>query len=195
MSAMVRRAGRASLADGTQLLWSAADGRRGRRWRALTTWGEALTAALLLEVGVDGRPARLELATAAGLLTLHPEATGSLHGNAVTPDGVRHLTVAWGVEHELELDGIPIASAVTARRLAGSTAVGEGRTVPVVAVARDLSVREGTRRYMRVGEATWRIEGDGDPRTLTIDERGLPVVAGETPDEAGEWPLELDTHG
>ena len=191
MSAMVRRAGRAMLADGTQVVWSVADGRRGRRWRALTTRDEALTGVLLLEVGVDGRPVRLELATAAGLLTLHPDATGSLHGNAVTRDGVRHLAFTWSFEHELEIDGLPIASAVTARRLAGSTAMGEGRTVPVVAVAPDLSVREEGRRYVRTGEATWRIEGEGDARTLTIDERGLPVWSGE----AGEWPLELESHG
>ncbi|MDO8485990.1 MAG: hypothetical protein Q7S35_13695 [Candidatus Limnocylindrales bacterium] len=192
---MVRRAGRARLADGTQLVWSVADGRRGRRWRAMTTRDGALTGALLLEVGVDGRPARLELATAAGLLTLHPEPSGSLHGNAVTADGVRHLTFAWSGEHELEVDGLPIASAVTARRLAGSTAVGEGRTVPAAAVAPDLSVREGARRYVRVDDATWRIEGEGDRRTLTIDERGLPVGSGEAGDEAGEWPLELEPHG
>lgn len=191
MSAMVRRAGRSMLADGTQVVWSVADGRRGRRWRAVTMRDGALISALLLEVGVDGRPARLELATDAGLLTLHPEASGSLHGNTVTVDGVRHLTFAWSVEHELEIDGLPIASAVTARRLAGSTAMGEGKTVPVVAVAADLSVREGARHYVRVGDATWRIEGEGDPRTLTIDEHGLPVWSAE----AGEWPLELDSHG
>lgn len=191
MSAMVRRAGRSMLADGTRVVWSVADGRRGRRWRAITTRDGALISALLLEVGVDGRPARLELATAAGLLTLHPGSTGSLHGNAVTAAGVRHLTFAWSVEHELEIDGLPIASAVTARRLAGSMTMGEGRTVPVVTVAPELSVREGARRYVRVADATWRIEGEGDPCGLTIDEGGLPVWSGE----AGEWPLELETPG
>lgn len=188
MSAMVRRAGRATLADGMQLVWSVADGRRGRRWRAVTTREGAQVAALLLEVSLDGRPARLELATPAGLLTLHPEATGSLHGNALTRDGIRHLTVAWSDEHELEVDGLPIGQAITARRLAGSTAMGEGRTVPVVAVATDLFVHERLRRYVRVDEATWRIEGDGDPRTLSVDERGIPVWSGDV----AEWPLELE---
>ena len=190
---MVRRAGRATLADGTALVWSVADGRRGRRWRAVTTRDGILTATLLLEVGVDGRPARLELATAAGLLTLHPEGAGSLHGNAVTADGVRHLAFAWSDEHELAIDGVPIGSAVTARRLADAAAVGEGRTVSVVAVAADLSVREETLDFVRLDDATWRIEGDGEgeSRTVAIDERGLLVWAAG----AGEWPLERETPG
>jgi hypothetical protein len=191
MSAMVRRAGRATLADGTQVAWSVADGRRGRRWRAVTTRDGALISAVLLEVAADGRPARLELTTAAGLLTLHPESSGSLHGNTVTARGVHHLTFAWSAEHELEIAGLPITSAVAARRLADSTAAGRTRTVPVVAVAADLAVAEGVRRFVRLGEASWRIEGDGDPRPLTIDERGLPVWLAE----AEEWPLELDSDG
>lgn len=189
MSAMVRLAGQASLPDGTQLAWTVADGRRGRRWRASTTRDGALSAALLLEIGVDGRPSRLELATVAGLLTLHPEATGGLHGNLVTASGVRHLGFAWTAAHELEIDGLLIATAVSARRLAGSMAAGEGRTVLVVSVAADLSVGEVTRRFVRVDGATWRIEGGASPRTLAIDDRGVPAWDGDT----REWPLELET--
>ena len=51
MSAMVRRAGQAILPDGTEVVWSVADGRRGRRWRATTTRDGALPPSLLLEVG------------------------------------------------------------------------------------------------------------------------------------------------
>lgn len=189
MSAMIRRAGRAILPDGSQVVWSVADGRRGRRWRAITSRDGRPIGSVLLEVGADGRLARLEFATAAGLLTLHPEATGALHGNAVTADGVRHMSFTWGREHEIEIDGLPVGSAIAARRLAGSTAVGEGRTVSVVAVAPDLSVREGTRRYVRIGDAAWRIEGDGDPRSLSIDERGIPDWIGQ----AGDWPLERES--
>ena len=191
MSAMVRRAGRATLANGTQLVWSVADGRRGRRWRATTTRDGAMTVALLLEVGLDGRPARLEVASAAGLLTLHPEADGSLHGNVVTAAGVRHLALTWGPGQELEVAGLPIANAVSARRLASSVGVGEGITVPVVAVSPELEVREGTRGYVRVGGATWRIEGDGEPRTLGLDDLGLPIGL----DDTGEWPLERESTG
>ncbi len=188
MSAPVRRAGRATLDDGAEIVWSVADGRRGRRWRAETIRAGRPESALLLEVGVDGRPARLELATAAGLLTLHPEAAGSLHGNAVTLRGVRHFTFDWSGDHGLEIDGLPIASAVTTGRLAAAMPAGEGRTVPVVVVGLDLTVRTGERHYHRLDDRTWRIDGDGRAQTLAVDGRGVPVW----PEGAGEWPLELD---
>lgn len=190
----VRRAGVASLTDGGEVVWSVADGRRGRRWRAVTRRGGGAVSTLLLEVDPAGRPVRLELAAAAGLMTLHPEPTGWLHGNAVTDQGVRHLTLRWSDDHELELEPLAISGAVSAHRLGGSVAVGEGRTLPVVAINRDLEVREGSRRYERVGTTTWRIEHDEEARTLEVDDRGLPVwpiPAGE-PTGAGEWPLELD---
>jgi hypothetical protein len=190
MSAAVRRAGRATLPDGRAIIWSVADGRRGRRWRAETIRDDRLESSLLLEVGVDGRPARLELATPAGLLTLHPEATGALHGNAVTGGGVRHLTFEWSEEHGLEIDALPIPSVVTASRLAPAVAAGEGRTVPVVVVGLDLTVRAGQRRYHRLDERSWRIDGDGHAQAFAIDHRGLPVW----PTAAGEWPLELGEH-
>ncbi len=191
MSAMVRRGGRATLSDEVELMWSVADGRRGRRWRAATIRAGVLASSMLLEVGVDGRPTRLELTTSAGLLTLHPESTGSLHGNAVTEGGVRHLTFDWGDDHGLEIDGLPIPSAVTASRLAARIPVGEGTTVPVVRIAGDdLTVHVTKRRYRRLDGTTWRIEGDGREETLAIDGRGLPVWPGV----AGEWPLELDPH-
>ena len=47
-------AGSARLADGARLDWSVADGRRGRRWRAVATVDGHVTHALLLEVGLDG---------------------------------------------------------------------------------------------------------------------------------------------
>ena len=188
MSALVRRAGRATLPDGREVIWSVSDRRHGRRWRTEAIRDGRLESSLLLEAGVDGRPTRLELATVAGLLTLHPEATGSLNGNAVTAEGVRHLTFDWSDEHGLEIDGLPIPSVVTASRLAPTVVAGEGRTVPVVVVGPDLTVRAGQRRYQRLDGASWRIEGDGRAQALVVDDRGLPVW----PATAGEWPLELD---
>lgn len=192
MSAMVRLAGRLDLGDGTRLVWSVADGRRGRRWRATTTHDGSLTGGLLLEVGLDGRPARLELSTVEGLLTLHPESAGhSLHGNVVTVDGVRHLAFAWSIDHALSIDGEPVADAVTAHRLAGSVAVGEGRRVPVVAVERYLGVREDERRFVRVSTTDWRIEAGDKSQILSIEDRGL-LLSGE----AGQrWPLEIEPPG
>ncbi|HEX7951148.1 MAG TPA: hypothetical protein VF494_12420 [Candidatus Limnocylindrales bacterium] len=192
MTDPLRRAGAGTLADGSQLVWSVADGRRGRRWRAVASVDGAITHALLLEIDTAGRPSRLELTTPAGLLTLHPEeGSGELHGNVVTVSGVRHLALPWSEAHGLEVDGRPLAAAVTAHRLAGSTAVGEGRTVLIVAISADLDVTAGNRRYDRVGEGEWRIatiDGHVAPVRLAIDERGVPILPGDAP----EWPLELD---
>jgi hypothetical protein len=164
-----------------------------------------LAESLLLEVDNDGRPSRLELTAAMGLLTLHPEPSGSLHGNMVTRDGVRHLAFGWSDDHELAIDRLPIVAAVAARRLASTTPVGEGRDVPVVSVGRDLQVQAGVRRYDRVANASWRIEGGRDgAQTLTIDNRGLPIWPGTGGKVAGggetvgarepaEWPLELES--
>ena len=192
MSRFIREAGTGVLADGSRLVWSVADGRRGRRWRAVATLDGAISHALLLEVDVEGRPSRLELTTVAGMLTLHPDTSrGSLDGNVVTPAGVRHLGLPWSDEHGLEIQGQPIASAVTAYRLAGAMAVGEGRAIPVVLITADLLVSEATRRFVRLGESEWSIEGangSAGATTVEVDERGIPVgLKGRR-----EWPLELD---
>ena len=191
MTEHLRRAGAGTLADGSRLVWSVADGRRGRRWRAAASSNGVITHALLLEVDVAGRPSRLELTTPAGMLTLHPEeGSGGLHGNVVTASGVRHLALPWSGDHGLEIEGRPIAAAVTAHRLSGSVAVGEGRTVPVVVITADLDVAEATRRYLRVGEGEWHtgpVSGGWDVTVVRVDERGVPVL----PRDDHEWPLEL----
>jgi hypothetical protein len=193
MNPPVRVAGVATLDDGTEITWSLADGRRGRRWRATTRRRGTLASALLLEVGTDGRPTRLELATEAGLLTLHPEPSGGVHGNAVTADGVRHLTLPWSDDHAIEIEPLPITDAVTAAWLARRLSAGEGTDVPAVVVGSDLSVREAVRRFTRTDLTTWQVEGDGTARPLVIDDRGVPVWArGAEESSAGrEWPLEL----
>ena len=192
MTEFLRRAGAGSLADGSHLVWSVADGRRGRRWRAVSTSSGVVTHALLLEVDVAGRPSRLELTTPAGLLTLHPEeGSGRLHGNVVTESGMRHLAMPWSDDHGLEVTGRPIADAVTAHLLAAVVAVGEGRPVPIVSITPDLLVTEAVRRYVRLGEGEWRIDSpadDAQPILLTIDARGIPILPADT----REWPLELD---
>jgi hypothetical protein len=192
MSGFVRQAGTGVLADGSRFVWSVADGRRGRRWRAIASLDGAISHALLLEVDVDGRPNRLELTTAAGMLTLHPDdSLRFLHGNVVAPEGVRHLSLPWSAEHGLEIEGSPIASAITAHRLAGSTAVGEGTTIPVIAIAADLVASEASRRFVRMTESEWRIEresGAAGADTSAVDGRGIPVALAH----GREWPLELD---
>lgn len=189
MTTFLRLAGTARLGDDAILTWSIAEGSRGRRWRAVTTADGVITHALLLEVDLRGRPARLELTTPAGLLTLHPEPDGSsLHGNVVSAVGMRHLAFAWSGEHGLSVDGRPIADAVTAHRLADTVRVGETRSVAVVAITPDLTLREDTVGFERRAETTWRIIRPDGEHALTIDARGIPT--GET--DAVEWPLELE---
>ena len=62
MTALIRMAGSGRLADGSTLIWTVADGRRGRRWRATAVAAGGVTHAVLLEVGVEGRLSRLEVA-------------------------------------------------------------------------------------------------------------------------------------
>ena len=89
MGMPVRRGGRGTLPDGAQLTWSLAEGGRGRRWRASRVRDGRLEGTLLLEIDGADRPTRLELGTADGLLTLHPDRDErELHGNVVTPDGL-----------------------------------------------------------------------------------------------------------
>jgi len=109
----LRRAGRLATGAGETVLWSIAEGRRGRRWRSLRRDAAgSVVADLLLEVDPGGRWARLELATTAGILTLHPEPDGrSVHGNVVTEKGVAPLALAWSADHRLLLPDEPVAAA------------------------------------------------------------------------------------
>jgi hypothetical protein len=196
----VRRAGRAALVDGSVLLWSIAEGRRGARWRALTTRDGALTADLLLEVGVDGRPARLEIAASDGLLTLHPEPDGvTAHGNVVGVAGVRPLAFDWSPGHWFEARLNPVVSAAMCRALRADLGVGEFRVVPGLHVDDRLQVWRGVRGVTRLTETRFLIEeADESGWELSLDNDGLPIFeAGDRrrPDSAAApvWPLEVDS--
>ncbi len=171
----LRVGGTTRLREGVRLLWSMAEGARGRRWRATLTGHGGLQGVLLLEVTPAGRPSRLEVATPAGLLTLHPEADErSIHGNVVRADGVSPLAFAWGPDHELDLAGVPFGLAVAARRRAAGLGVGEALSCPVLVVGADLAVRAGERRLLRIGATRWRSEGpDGVAEELSVDPDGL----------------------
>jgi hypothetical protein len=185
----VRRAGRAMLGDGSELLWTLAEGGRGRRWRAVTTLEGQITHALLLEIDLAGRPARLELTTDAGMLTLHPETDGtSIHGNVVHRGGVRPLAFAWGPDHDLEVVDRPLATAVMLRRLGASIRVGEGETLPVLAVDRSLAVRPGTRLVRRIADRRWVVADLAAARELVLelDPDGVPQLG----PSADDWLLE-----
>jgi hypothetical protein len=194
----VRRAGRATLQDGSVLLWSIAEGRRGARWRASTRGPSGLLSDLMLEVNGGGRPTRLEIATPAGLLTLHPEPDGrSAHGNVVTPDGVVPLSFDWSERHWFESRQGPVVSAAMVRALRDDLGVGQTRVVPGLHVDDDLRVWRGVRGLERMSPTRWSIEeATGFRWELSLDDAGLPIFeAGEdrTPDSvaAPVWPLEV----
>jgi len=106
---LVRRAGTGRTGVGETVWWSVAEGRQGRRWREAVVVGGGLRHSLLLETTPDGRFSHLELSTPAGLLTLHPEGDGTLHGNAVLAGGLRHVAgLAWDRDELVAAEGLPV---------------------------------------------------------------------------------------
>jgi hypothetical protein len=186
--AWLRRAGRGILPDGATLIWSAADGERGRRWRATATLDGRMTHAVLLETSPGGKVLRLELATTSGLLTLHPERDGrSIHGNIIHVGGVRPLMFPWSVDHELEIVDRPGPTAVMVGRLARTVHVGGGETVPVLSIDASLVVRPGTRLVRRLTAERWLVADvtGGRETTIELDADGIPVLGAPA-----DWPLD-----
>jgi hypothetical protein len=162
----LRVAGTGRSLDGATVTWSVAEGRRGRRWREAIVRDGAVVHSLLFELNPDGRFAHLELTTPAGLLTLHPEGDGTLHGNAVTPDGVTHVRgLPWDQDAVVLIDGSVVCAVVAGQWRLGRAA----ETLAVVRVAADLSL-ERERRAIELPP---------------VHGRGLPML-----DDAHQWPLE-----
>jgi len=181
----VRRAGVGRLPDGRTITWTLADGRRGRRWRTATVGaGGAVVEVLLLELDPDGRLGKLELASAAGLLSLHPEG-GSLHGNVVTAIGVRHVRLPWPPGAVLLVEGADVTDVAAARPGPPSGVVGERVTVPAIVVRADLVLESVTATLTRQADAV-RLDVGASSRLVRVDERGVPDgLRG-----GGDWPLE-----
>lgn len=187
----LRLGGRVALPSGEVVVWSVADGRRGRRWRESVTRDGVQIRSVLFETDRSGRVERLEMASDAGLLTLHPDADDStLHGNVVTSDGIRHLTFAWGTADSLFVVGSPAAAAIALGRLVQTTATGTTERVSTIRVDTRLEPNPFAWDVSRVDERTWRlVEASDAPspeeRTVRLDEDGLVDLPG------GErWPLE-----
>jgi hypothetical protein len=157
----LRVAGTGRTSDGATVTWSVAEGRRGRRWREAIAHDGAVVHSLLFELDPDGRFAHLELTTPAGLLTLHPEGDGTLHGNAVTAEGVTHIRgLPWDPD-----DVVLIERSVVCEVVARESPVRRW----LIRIASDLSL------------ARDRIAISSPP----IDLRGLPVL-----EDSHQWPLE-----
>ncbi len=167
--ARLRRAGRGTAPDGAVVTWSVAEGRRGRRWREAVVVDGSIRSSLLLEVHPDGRFAHLELSTAAGLLTLHPESDGTLHGNAIGADGIRHVVaIPWQPDDLLLVAGSPVSRAAAPRR------VDAPRTGVAIGIVVGLDLTLGRRAIGRT------------ERGAAVDADGLPALA-----DGVVWPLEV----
>jgi hypothetical protein len=170
LSEPLRRAGAGGLADGSRVVWSVAEGRRGRRWREVRTAPDGgVLSSLLLETDPDGRFSHTELATPAGLLTLHPEGDGTLHGNTIGSDGVRHVVgLPWDADGLVVVEGSPVAAAAAAQLARADSGSATRR---VLRVALDLRSRVETTEAAGLG--------------LAADADGLPLLV-----DARSWPLE-----
>jgi hypothetical protein len=163
----LRRAGRAELAHDDVVLWSVAEGARGRRWRWMHQLDQGFQGnSGTLELLPDGRLGRLEIAAFGGLLTFHPEADGlSAHGNIVTPEGVKPIETSWRPEWRVGILGDPFGSAIAGWAGFGFVVSWQGQ------------LPEGM---------MWREPGRHDDVTaLECDDRGVPLL-----ERGEEWPLE-----
>ncbi len=125
--------------------------------------GEGIRSSLLHELDPDGRFSHLELSTAAGLLTLHPEGDGTLHGNVVTTGGVEHVVgVPWDPDTAVIL---------------------EGSTVCVAAARQDVDGRG----WLQITLDLHLRPMAGPLPQVAVDADGLPALEG-----GGTWPLERE---
>jgi hypothetical protein len=160
-----------------------AEGRRGRRWREAIVGDDGLRHSLLFETAPDGSFSHLELSTPAGLLTLHPEGDGTLHGNAIEAGGIRHVVgLPWDRGGVVDIEGSSIAGAAGARSLAGVLDPGGSARRTVLRITTGLLITTGPGVVERVDAETWRLAG-GQP--FRMDATGLPVLP-----DAETWPLE-----
>jgi hypothetical protein len=185
MGARLRVGGRGQGADGASVVWSVAEGSRGRRWREVRNAGHAVASSLLLETDPAGQFAHLELSTPSGLLTLHPEGDGTLHGHAIVSDGVEHVAgLAWDADGIVLLDGSTVCRLAAVGGLAETLTSGTSRGQLAVIIPATLWLEVKPIRIERIDATTWRF-GAEDP--FAVDRDGLPVLRG------GEiWPLEDD---
>ena len=121
--------------------------------------------------------------TPAGLLTLHPEGDGTLHGNVIEAGGIRHVVgLAWDEAGVVDVEGSSVGGAACAQLLATEVAAGESVRRTVLRVTAGLLITTGPSQVERVDDESWRISG-GSP--VRVDRDGLPVLPG-----ADTWPLE-----
>ncbi len=164
-------------------MWSLAEGGKGRRYREVRRAGEGIAHSLLLETDPAGRFSHLELSTPSGLLTLHPEPDGTLHGHAIVSDGVEHVAgLDWEPDALVVIED-SVACVMAAAHLlrptltAGSSLARHAAWIPPTLWVEIRPIRVG-----RVAGGSWQLGADGP---IEMDPTGLPLlVGGET------WPLD-----
>lgn len=185
MTTPLRFGGRGQGADGASVVWSVAEGSRGRRWREIrnTPGGHGIASSLLLETSAAGRFTHLELSTPSGLLTLHPETDGTLHGHAIVSDGVEHVEgLAWDSDGIVLLEGSTVCRVAAAAILADAVAIGTSKAHLAAVLPPTLWFEVKPVRVERIDATTWRFIAE---EPFAVDRLGLPALRG------GEiWPLE-----
>ena len=181
MSRPVRRGGRLVDDVGRTVTWSVAEGGRGRRWRwSVADKRGAFVAAHTVELDPEGRFIRLESAAGGGLLTLHREADGSVHGNRVAERGVAHLTIEAPAPELVVVGSTPLGLVAV---MAGLGALGEPVELDVVDVLDDLGVRVVAASVRQPHADAWEVRLDRGRFGATVDDAGLPA-------DSEAWPLE-----
>ena len=188
MTEPTRAAGWGVAADGSEVTWTVAEGRRGRRWREVVSRDGAVAHALLLETAPDGRFSHLELARGDGLWTFHPEPDGTLHGNHVGRGevDVRHVT-GWpfAPDDAILIEDSVISLAAIAWSRASSMVVGSSVEVAAVVIGGDGALEPvPALRVERLSMTGWRV---GEAPPFELDPAGLPLLAG-----GSTRPLEVD---
>ncbi len=176
MTPPVRLAGSGRAGD-TIVTWTMSEGRRGRRWREVLTRGGAIVHSLLIETDDARRFSHLELSVAGVLLTLHPEADGTLHGNRVAAEGngIDHVVgQPFGIDGLVRVAGSPLGDATIAWTL---SSVLEGPGL----IGRSMVVVDGDGRVRaadvidieRLSDDGWRIGGG---EAFRVASTGIPVL-------------------
>jgi len=184
MNARVRRAGVLPDDAGRTAIWSVADGTRGRRWRwTVVDRRGTLLAAHTVETDPSGRFLRLESATPAGLLSLHREADGSVHGNRVGERGVDHLTIEAPAPEGVLVGGTALAVAILIDAIEPPAAKA---SFEVLEIFDDLGLQISSATVRVEAERDWEIRTHRLTRRAILDGAGLPADGvGST-----SWPLE-----
>ncbi len=176
MSGFLRVGGRGSTPAGRSIIWSVAEGTKGRRYREVCRAGEGIAHSLLLETDPAGRFSHLELSTPSGLLTLHPESDGTLHGHAIVSDGVEHVAgLDWEPDAIVVIDDSVVCVIAAAHLLRPTLAAGASLARHAAWIPPTLWVEIRPVRVGRAAGGTWQLGSQG---AVELDATGLPLLQG-----------------